>query len=107
MSMVLACCLLSYYQLYLRKSELKLLRREGLSRIMKKYYMEDFWIFSMICLLASILALGILTLISGGIFAMNILFVSWIGISVIYLLVLIGMGYFSYHLIWKRVMTYD
>jgi len=61
----------------------------------------------MICFLASILALGILTLISGGIFAMNILFVSWIGISVIYLLVLVGMGYFSYHLIWKRVMTYD
>ncbi len=78
----LTSILLSYYLIYLRKSEILILKREGLSLELKKYYMRDFLNLSIVWIVVSILSMW-MYYIASGLLSLVTLSLLWIGITFI------------------------
>lgn len=101
------CFLLSYYQLYLRRNEFRILKREGLSQQIKKYYMTDYYILAFIVLILSMIGLYVYYLISGGIFDLLIFSSVWIASTLVFEILVIVAAKVSLAHLKKMVMTYD
>lgn len=99
--------LLSYYLLYLRKSEMLILRREGLNLELRRYYMRDYWNLSIMWVLLSIIVMCIYHYVTKGLLDFMTLSLIWSGTTVILIVSFALTAYYAISRIIRGMIRYD
>lgn len=83
MILILVIIILICYQSWIRKQEVRLLKREGLKKQIVKYFMQDYYLLTLIWIIILVIGLMICKMILGSFYDWQNFTIAWLSISLL------------------------
>lgn len=88
MILILVIVILICYQSWIRKREVRLLKREGLKKQIVKYFMQDYYLLTLIWIIILVIGLMICKMILGSFYDWQNFTIAWLSISLLMIVVI-------------------